>query len=72
MKDVVIVVLTSSVYNGDYKVIEVDVCDKIKILDRTYKMYPFIPVNDKEKRFEEILEIQSSALARRLIHLNNT
>ena len=63
---------TSSVYNGDYKVIEVDVCDKIKTLDRTYKMYPFIPVNDKEKRFEEILEIQSSALARRLIHLNNT
>ncbi len=63
---------TGSVYNGDYKVIEVNVCDKIKILDRTYKMYPFIPVNDKEKRFEEILEIQSSALARRLIHLNNT
>ena len=63
---------TSSVYNGDYKVIEVNVCDKIKTLDRTYKMYPFIPVNDKEKRFEEILEIQSSALARRLIHLNNT
>ena len=63
---------TSSVYNGDYKIIEVDVCDKIKTLDRTYKMYPFIPVNDKEKRFEEILEIQSSALARRLIHLNNT
>ncbi len=63
---------TSSVYNGDYKVIEVNVCDKIKSLDRTYKMYPFIPVNDKEKRFEEILEIQSSALARRLIHLNNT
>lgn len=63
---------TSSVYNGDYKVIEVNVCDKIKSLDRTYKMYPFIPVNDKEKRFEEILEIQSSALARRILHLNNT
>ena len=63
---------TSSVYNGDYKIIEVNVCDKIKTLDRTYKMYPFIPVNDKEKRFEEILEIQSSALARRILHLNNT
>ena len=63
---------TCSVYNGDYKVIEVNVCDKIKTLDRTYKMYPFIPVNDKEKRFEEILEIQSSALARRILHLNNT
>ena len=63
---------TCSVYNGDYKIIEVDVCDKIKTLDRTYKMYPFIPVNDKEKRFEEILDIQSSALARRILHLNNT
>ena len=63
---------TSSVYNGDYKVTEVNVCDKIKSLDRTYKMYPFIPVNDKEKRFEEILEIQSNALARRILHLNNT
>ena len=63
---------TSSVYNGDYKVIEVNVCDKIKTLDRTYKMYSFIPVNDKEKRFEEILEIQSSAIARRILHLDNT
>ena len=63
---------TSSVYNGDYKVTEVNVCDKIKSLDRTYKMYPFIPVNDKEKRFEEILEIQSNALTRRILHLNNT
>ncbi len=63
---------TGSVYNGDYKVIEVNVCDKIKTLDRTYKMYSFIPVNDKEKRFEEILEIQSSAIARRILHLDNT
>lgn len=61
-----------SLYDGDYKVIEVNVSDKIKSLDRTYKMYPFIPTTDKEKRFEEILEIQSSALARRIIHLNNT
>ena len=63
---------TSSVYNNDYKIIDVEVSDKIKKLERTYKMYPFIPVNDKNKRFEEILEIQSSALARRIIHLNNT
>ena len=61
-----------SLYDGDYKVIEVNVSDRIKNLDRTYKMYPFIPTTDKEKRFEEILEIQSSALARRIIHLNNT
>ena len=63
---------TSSVYNNDYKIIDVEVSDKIKKLERTYKMYPFIPINDKNKRFEEILEIQSSALARRIIHLNNT
>ena len=61
-----------SLYDGDYRVVEVNVSDKIKSLDRTYKMYPFIPTTDKEKRFEEILEIQSSALARRIIHLNNT
>ena len=61
-----------SLYDGDYKVIEVNVSDRIKNLDRTYKMYPFIPTTDKEKRFEEILEIQSSALARRILHLNNT
>ena len=63
---------TSSVYNNDYKVVEVNVNDKIKSLDRTYKMYPFIPTTNKEKRFEEILEIQSSALARRILYLNNT
>ena len=62
----------SSLYDGDYKIIEVNVSDKVKKLDRIYKMYPFIPVSDKDKRFEEILEIQSSALARRIIHLNNT
>ena len=61
-----------SLYDGDYKVIDVNVSDRIKNLDRTYKMYPFIPTTDEEKRFEEILEIQSSALARRIIHLNNT
>ena len=63
---------TSSVYNNEYKVVEVNVNDKIKSLDRTYKMYPFIPTTNKEKRFEEILEIQSSALARRILYLNNT
>ena len=63
---------TSSVYNNDYKIIDVEVSDKVKKISRTYKMYPFIPVNDKSKRFEEILEIQSSALVRRIIHLNNT
>ena len=63
---------TGSSYDGDYKIIDINITDRIKELDRSYKTYPFIPTNDKEKRFEEILEIQSSALARRLIHLNNT
>ena len=63
---------TSSAYDEDYKIIEVNVCDKIKTLDRTYKQYPFVPLTNKENRFEEILEIQASGLARRLIHLNNT
>ena len=63
---------SSSLYDGDYKIVEVNVSDKVKSLDRTYKMYPFIPVSDKDKRFEEILEIQSSALARRIMYLNNT
>ena len=63
---------TSSAYNGDYQIIEFNINDKNKELARSYKMYPFVPTIAKEKRFEEILEIQSSALARRIIHLNNT
>ena len=63
---------TSSAYNGDYQIIEFNINDKNKELARSYKMYPFVPTTAKEKRFEEILEIQSSALARRIIHLNNT
>lgn len=63
---------TSSAYNSDYQIIEFNINDKNKELARSYKMYPFVPTTAKEKRFEEILEIQSSALARRIIHLNNT
>ena len=63
---------TSSAYNSDYKVIDIEVSDRIKELDRTYKMYPFIPLNSEEKRYEEILEIQTNALARRIVHLNYT
>ena len=63
---------TSSFYDSDYKIVEVDISDRVKKLDRTYKMYPFVPSTDKNKQLEEILEIQSSALVRRLIYLNNT
>ncbi len=61
-----------SFYDGDYNIVDVSISNRVRSLDRTYKMYSFIPTIDKEKRFEEILEIQSSALARRIIHLNNT
>lgn len=58
----------------DYKVIKVNVSDNIKNLQRKYKEYPFIPTGEEEKnkRFSEILEIQSSALARRLLQLGNS
>lgn len=59
--------------NTDYITIKVDITDSIKNLQRDYKEYPFVPSNEQErnKRCEEIIEIQSSALARRLLQLNN-
>lgn len=59
--------------NTDYIIIKVDITDSIKNLQRDYKEYPFVPSNEQErnKRCEEIIEIQSSALARRLLQLNN-
>lgn len=59
--------------NTDYIIIKVDIADSIKNLQRDYKEYPFVPSNEQErnKRCEEIIEIQSSALARRLLQLNN-
>lgn len=43
-----------------------------KKFDRVYKMYPFVPDDKllKDERCKEIVSIQSSALARRLIQLN--
>lgn len=59
--------------NTDYIIVEVDMADSIKTLQRDYKEYPFVPSNEQErnKRCEEIIEIQSSALARRLLQLKN-
>ena len=55
----------------DYQIIKVELTDA-KTLERSYKEYPFVPSNKQEqdKRCEEILEIQATALARRLIQLN--
>lgn len=57
----------------EYNVIKIEVVDTIKELQRDYKEYPFVPANEQERnnRCEEIIEIQSSALARRLIQLGN-
>lgn len=57
----------------EYNIIKVDVFDTILELQRDYKEYPFVPSNqfERNRRCEEIIEIQSSALARRLIQLGN-
>lgn len=56
------------------KIIKVNIKNKLKELNRTYDEYPFVPGNIKkrDKRCEEILNIQATALVRRLIHLNNS
>lgn len=57
----------------EYKIIKLDIKDNIRKLNREYKEYPFVPSNELErnKRCEEIIEIQSTALARRLIQIGN-
>ena len=58
--------------NKDFRTILVDVYDNISKLERVYSEYPFVPKDDllRDERCLEIINIQSSALARRLIHLN--
>jgi len=56
----------------DYKTIEVEIECTMKSLARTYAEYPFVP-NNKEKRdyrCEEILNIQTFSLIKRLLHTN--
>ena len=62
-------------YMGDidilkYRKVEVEIKDCIENLEREYEEYPFVP-NDKKKINEicnEILNIQSYGLAKRLVH----
>lgn len=59
--------------NKEYRIIKIKTNCNAKILKRNYAKYPFVPSNNLEmdERCLEIINIQSSALARRLIQLNN-
>lgn len=54
-----------------YRIVEIEIKDKIKDLERTYEKFPFVP-SDKKKINEicnEILNIQSYGLSKRLLHI---
>ena len=57
----------------EYRIVKTKTNCNEKTLDRIYAKYPFVPSNNLEmdERCLEIINIQSSALARRLIQLNN-
>ena len=59
--------------NKEYRIIKIKTNCNAKILKRNYAKYPFVPSNnlDVDERCLEIINIQSTALARRLIQLNN-
>lgn len=59
--------------NKEYRIIKIKTNCNAKILKRNYAKYPFVPSNnlDMDERCLEIINIQSTALARRLIQLNN-
>ena len=56
--------------NSNYKTIYFDLENKKQILERKYAKTPFVPTNElrRNERCNEILNIQSSALAKRLDH----
>lgn len=56
--------------NNEYNYIEVDVSDRSDSLKRNYEEYPFVPRNEakRNERCEEIFNIQSSGLAKRILH----
>ena len=57
----------------EYRIVKIKTNCNAKTIDRIYAKYPFVPNNNLEmdERCLEIINIQSSALARRLIQLNN-
>lgn len=60
------------VTSDDYIRVKIDIKDKIKDTIRTYDEYPFVPKHDerRKERCEEIFNIQSCALAKRIKHTN--
>ncbi len=62
----------AQVRNEEYQVIPVEIKDTIQELERAYEEYPFVPTSEeqREARCSEIFNIQSSALAKRLLHTN--
>lgn len=58
--------------NKIYRRINIDIHNNISKLEIKYSKYPFVPKDDilRNERCLEIINIQSSALARRLIQLN--
>lgn len=58
--------------NKIYRRINIDIHNNICKLERKYSKYPFVPKDDilRNERCLEIINIQSGALARRLIQLN--
>lgn len=54
---------------GKINTVEITLREKQLNLDRKYEKSPFLPVGDVGERCEELLEIQSRALAARLKHI---
>ena len=59
-------------FKDEYRYVEVDLKDSSNLI-RKYKEYPFVPSNEEKRseRCREIINIQASALARRLIQVGN-
>ena len=55
-----------------YQKVPIEINSSISKLERVYDAYPFVPKNnaEREKRCQEIFNIQSTALAKRLLHTN--
>lgn len=56
--------------SDDYRTVEFDIDIRIDNIDRNYSKTPFVPTNElkRNERCNEIINIQSSALAKRLKH----
>lgn len=60
-----------NVLENDHTIVKVSIKDSVTALVRTYPEYPFVPKNElrRNERCEEIFNIQSCALAKRLKHI---